>query len=216
MEQTAAITPRSVMQTIALLAIALLAGCATLSESQCAANDWHTVGYSDGVSGQDSSRLLKHQNACMKHGVTPNRMAYMAGWEEGVVRYCTPDNGFQQGQRGSSYRNVCPNDLEPGFHEAYLAGRELHLAQAEITRMQRSMVSKSKQLENIERDLREAETRLVASDTSEIDRMRWLNETKSLARTQGKLGSEISELRVQSALKKEQLETLRHALAMGY
>ena len=204
------------MQTIALLAIALLAGCATLSESQCAANDWHTVGYSAGVSGQDSSRLLKHQNACMKHGVTPNRMAYMAGWEEGVVRYCTPDNGFQQGQRGSSYRNVCPNDLEPGFHEAYLAGRELHLAQAEITRMQRSMVSKSKQLENIERDLREAETRLVASDTSEIDRMRWLNETKSLARTQGKLGSEISELRVQSALKKEQLETLRHALAMGY
>ncbi len=216
MEQTAAITPRSVMQTIALLAIALLAGCATLSESQCAANDWQTVGYSDGVNGQDSSRLLKHQNACMKHGVTPNRMAYMAGWEEGVVRYCTPDNGFQQGQRGSSYRNVCPNDLEPGFHEAYLAGRELHLAQAEITRMQRSMVSKSKQLENIERDLREAETRLVASDTSEIDRMRWLNETKSLARTQGKLGSEISELRVQSALKKEQLETLRHALAMGY
>ena len=216
MEQTAAITPRSVMQTIAPLAIALLAGCATLSESQCAANDRQTVGYSDGVSGQDSSRLLKHQNACMKHGVTPNRMAYMAGWEEGVVRYCTPDNGFQQGQRGSSYRNVCPNDLEPGFHEAYLAGRELHLAQAEITRMQRSMVSKSKQLENIERDLREAETRLVASDTSEIDRMRWLNETKSLARTQGKLESEITELRIQSAVKKEQLETLRHTLAMGY
>ena len=216
MEQTAPITPRTLLQVTALLAIVLLGGCATLSESQCAANDWHTVGHSDGVSGQDSSRLLKHQNACMKHGVTPDREEYMAGWEEGVVRYCTPDNGFQQGQRGSSYRNVCPNDLEPGFHEAYLAGRELHLAQAEITRMQRSMVSKSKQLENIERDLREAETRLVASDTSEIDRMRWLNETKSLARTQGKLGSEISELRVQSALKKEQLETLRHALAMGY
>ena len=101
MEQTPAITPRSVIQTIALLAIALLAGCATLSESQCAANDWQTVGYSDGVSGQDSSRLLKHQNACMKHGVTPDRMAYLVGWEEGVVRYCTPDNGFQQGQRGS-------------------------------------------------------------------------------------------------------------------
>jgi len=216
MEHPAAITPRSVMQAIALLAIALVAGCATLSESQCAANDWHTVGYSDGVSGQDSSRLLKHQNACMKHGVTPDRMAYMAGWEEGVVRYCTPDNGFQQGQRGSSYRNVCPSDLEPGFHEAYLAGRELHLAQAEITRMQRSIVSKSKQLENVEKDLREAEARLVAGDTSEIERMRWLDETKSLARTQGKLESQITELRVQSAVKKEQLETLRQTLAMGY
>ncbi len=216
MDKTAATTPRTVLQLTTLLAIALLSGCATLSESQCAANDWQTVGYSDGVSGQDSSRLLKHQNACMKHGVTPDRVAYMTGWEEGVVRYCTPDNGFQQGQRGSSYRNVCPSDLEPGFHEAYLAGRELHLAQAEITRMQRSIVSKSKQLEKVEEDLRDAEARLVAGNTSEIDRMRWLNETKSLARTQGKLESEISELRVQSAVKKEQLETLRHTLAMGY
>jgi hypothetical protein len=216
MDQTAATTSRNVSQIIALLAIALLAGCATLSESQCAANDWQTVGYSDGVSGQDSSRLLKHQNACMKHGVTPDRMAYMTGWEEGVVRYCTPDNGFQQGQRGSSYRNVCPSGLEPGFHEAYLAGRELHLAQAEITRMQRSIVSKSKQLEKVEKDLRDAEAWLVAGDTSEIERMRWLDETKSLARTQGKLESEITELRIQSAVKKEQLETLRQTLAMGY
>ena len=216
MERTATTTPRIFLQITALLAIVVLPGCATLSESQCAANDWQTVGYSDGVSGQDSSRLLKHQNACMRHGVTPDRTAYMAGWEEGVVRYCTPDNGFQQGQRGSGYRNVCPSDLEPGFHEGYLAGRELYLAQAEITRMQRSIVSKSKQLEDVERDLRDAEVRLVASGTSEIDRMRWLDETKSLARTQGKLESEITELRVQSAVKKEQLETLRQTLAMGY
>jgi hypothetical protein len=58
MEQTAATTSRIVFQIIAVSAFALLAGCATLSESQCAANDWQTVGYCDGASGQDSSRLL--------------------------------------------------------------------------------------------------------------------------------------------------------------
>ena len=68
MDKTAATTPPTVRQLTALLAIALLSGCATLSESQCAANDWQTVGYSDGARGQDSSRLLNHQNACMKHG----------------------------------------------------------------------------------------------------------------------------------------------------
>lgn len=216
MDKTATITPRTLLQTTALLVIVLLPGCATLSESQCAANDWQTVGYSDGASGQDSSRLLKHQNACMKHGVTPDRVAYMAGWEEGVVRYCTPDNGFQQGQRGSSYRNVCPSDLEPGFHDAYLAGRELYVAQAEITQMQRSIASKSRQLKEVAHDLRDAEARLIAGDATEMDRMRWLDETKALARTQGQLESEIVELRVSSAVKKERLETLRQTLAMGH
>ena len=216
MEATAPITPRTLLQVTALLAIVLLPGCATLSESQCAANDWHTVGHSDGASGQDSSRLLKHQNACMKHGVTPDREAYMAGWEEGVVRYCTPDNGFQQGQRGSGYRNVCPGDLEPGFHDAYLAGRELYVAQAEITQMQRRIANKSRQLKEVEHELRDTEARLVAGEASEIDRMRWLDETKALARTQGQLESEIGELRVQSAVKKERLEQLRQTLALGY
>lgn len=216
MDKTATTTPRTVRQLAAMLAIALLSGCATLSESQCAANDWQTVGYSDGASGQDSSRLLKHQNACMKHGVTPDRVAYMTGWEEGVVRYCTPDNGFQQGQRGSAYRNVCPGELEPGFHDAYLAGRELYLARVEISRMQRSIASKSKQLKEVEHDLRDAEAMLIAGETSAADRVRWLDETKSLARTQGKLESEITELRVQSAVKQDRLEAMRQTLAVGY
>lgn len=216
MDKTAATTPRTVRQLAAMLAIALLSGCATLSESQCAANDWQTVGYSDGASGQDSSRLLKHQNACMKHGVTPDRVAYMTGWEEGVVRYCTPDNGFQQGQRGSAYRNVCPGELEPGFHDAYLAGRELYLARVEISRMQRSIASKSKQLKEVEHDLRDAEAMLIAGETSAANRVRWLDETKSLARTQGKLESEITELRVQSAVKQDRLEAMRQTLAVGY
>jgi hypothetical protein len=216
MDKTAVAMPRTVLPIAGLLAIVLLSGCATLSESQCAANDWQTVGYSDGASGRDSSRLLKHQNACMKHGVPPDRVAYMAGWEEGVVRYCTPDNGFQQGQRGSGYRNVCPSDLEPGFHDAFLAGRELYLAQAEIHKMERSIASKSRALKQVEQDLRQAEASIVAGATSETDRMRLLAETKSLARTQGQLESAITELRVQSAVKKERLEVLRQGLAMGY
>ena len=81
--------------SVCLAALFLASGCATLSESQCVASDWQTVGYADGLKGAQSSQLLKHQNACVKHGVIPERDAYLAGWEEGVRQYCLPENGFE-------------------------------------------------------------------------------------------------------------------------
>ena len=91
-----------------LTVLLALGGCATLSESQCVASDWQSIGYRDGMNGTHHSQLFKHQNACVKHGVTPDREAYMAGWNEGVVQYCQPANGFAAGERGSAYANVCP------------------------------------------------------------------------------------------------------------
>ncbi len=96
-----------------------LAGCATLSESQCVAGDWQTVGYRDGMNGIHHSRLLKHQNACVKHGITPDRTAYMDGWNDGGVRYCQPENGFAAGERRSAYSNVCPQTMQGTFYAAY-------------------------------------------------------------------------------------------------
>lgn len=213
MDRTTASLRRAILG-LAALTLGTLSGCASLSESQCVASDWHTVGYSDGASGQDSSRLLKHQDACVKHGVTPDREAYMVGWNEGVVRYCTPENGFQQGQRGAQYHNVCPGDLEPDFHQAYLSGRELYLAQSEVSQLERSIASKTRQLDKVEHDLRETEAQLVSSDR-EADRLRRLEDTKALAKTQGELESEITALRVQAAVKKDRLEALRQSLAMS-
>ncbi len=64
-------------------------GCATLSESQCIASDWQSIGYNDGAAGRTSSQLLKHQNACVKHGVVPDREIYLAGWHQGVEVYAS-------------------------------------------------------------------------------------------------------------------------------
>ena len=66
----------------------LLVGCAgrtTVSENQCTAGDWQTLGYRDGVNGHRSSRLLQHQDACVRHGIVPDRAGYMVGWEEGIT-----------------------------------------------------------------------------------------------------------------------------------
>ena len=90
---------KNLLITVALFGVLAMSGCATLSESQCIASDWQTVGFRDGVSGTQSSQLLKHQNACVKHGIVPDRQAYLAGWDDGVEQYCQPRNGFAAGER---------------------------------------------------------------------------------------------------------------------
>ena len=57
----------------------VLSGCgggASVSQNQCAAGDWQTLGYRDGVRGYRSTELLAHQDACGKHGVIPDRHGY--------------------------------------------------------------------------------------------------------------------------------------------
>lgn len=106
-----------------------LASCATMNAEQCMAGDWSGQGYADGASGLTMSRLAEHAEACAKHGVTPDAAAYAAGREQGLVRYCTLDNGFQQGRTGSGYGGVCPSDLEADFLPAYRDGQVVHAAE---------------------------------------------------------------------------------------
>ena len=205
---------------LAITATALtltLSGCATLSESQCLANDWQTVGYRDGMSGTQSSQLLKHQNACVKHGVVPDRNAYLAGWEEGGEQYCQPDNGFNAGERGTSYPTVCPDPLKDSFYEAYQDGRKLYLAHNEINNLSRSISQKEYRLKQVKAQVASTEARLVDDTTPAIQRRELLENTKDLAQEQGKLQAEIQNLTVDVALKTERLQLLRQTLAYaGY
>lgn len=203
---------------IAATALALtLPGCATLSESQCLASDWQTVGYRDGMSGIQSSQLLKHQNACVKHGIVPDRNAYLAGWEEGVAQYCQPDNGFNAGERGASYSNVCPDNLKDSFYEAYQDGRRLFLAHSEINNLSRSISQKEYRLKQIKSQITSTEARLVDDATPAIQRRELLEITKDLAQEQGRLQAEIQDLTVDVAVKTERLQRLRQTLAyVGY
>jgi hypothetical protein len=200
-----------------ILAILLaVSGCATLSESQCVASDWKTVGYRDGLAGTQSSQLLRHQNACVKHGVVPDREEYLAGWEDGVRQYCLPENGFSAGEHGKTYQNVCPPELQPSFHAAYQEGRQLYLATSEINDMNRQIARKEGRLKQIAEEISHAEAHLVEGGNTPAQRLELLDQTKLLAQEQGQLETEIQELKVDVALKSERLEHLRQSLAYAY
>jgi hypothetical protein len=98
-----------------------LSGCATLSRDECRQGDWASIGQRDGATGYPPSRIQQHAEACSSFGITHNAAAYKAGWDRGIVLYCTPENGFETGRKNESYHGLCPANLVGPF----LAGRQV-------------------------------------------------------------------------------------------
>ena len=149
----------------------------------------------------------------MKHGVNPDREAYLSGYRNGVTVFCTPRNGFMRGESGYSYSRVCPPELERSFHAAYQDGRQIYLASAEVKRIDALIYSKSAAVDEIKQEIILTEQHIVSDDTTSAERAGLLEHTKELARKQGQLETEIGALKVQAALNRQKLAELRETLA---
>lgn len=68
------------------LAAALLAGCTTMSESECRAADWYDVGYRDGLIGMQRMDAAYDEH-CGRQGAKPDLVAYAKGWQEGLWEF---------------------------------------------------------------------------------------------------------------------------------
>lgn len=111
--------------SLALVALSLLAACASVSREECLAGDWVSIGQRDGAAGRiGPAQFERHETACAKVAVVPDRTAWAQGYEAGLRQYCTPLSGLREGEAGTRYRDVCPTASEPGF----LRGHELGLA----------------------------------------------------------------------------------------
>ena len=201
---------------VTVLGLLGLTGCASLSESQCVANDWETIGYRDGLAGTEgSSALMRYMDACMKHGVSPDRNAYLAGWEDGVDQYCQPANGFNLGERGAGFSNVCPARLQSAFQAAYQDGRRLYLAASEVREIANAISTRERRLDEIKSELAAIAGGMLDGESTAADRAQMLLTAKDLGEEQGRLSAEIEELEAEMAVKSERLEDLRQTLAFA-
>ncbi len=116
------------MRMIAILLLGvLLAGCASVSREECLAGDWGAIGQRDGARGQVPETILaRHERACARVDVTPDRAAWAQGHARGLAQYCTPRSGLEEGRAGRSYRGVCPATSEAGFLRGHDLGRAAH------------------------------------------------------------------------------------------
>ena len=153
-------------------AVALLSGCATMSEDQCLAGDWGGKGYQDGLNGYQGSRLDDHAKACGKVGVSPNPDAYFSAREQGLRTYCRWENGFKVGRSGSSYGGVCSPDEEHDFLTAYEDGLVIHAAESALSNAESNVRSAAARIRDRESKLEAKERELRQDGLSREERER--------------------------------------------
>lgn len=159
-----------IRQTIGLMFVPLLlAGCASMSESECKVADWGRVGSADGARGEPESRLADYTEDCAKTGVTPNAQAYRSGWDVGIKGFCTAANGWREGLEGHAYKaQVCVG--QPG-HESFT--RYLN-AGVEVYRTQERIRTNTQEINRLQKKLEEPgtdeEKRQMRRKLQDIDR----------------------------------------------
>ena len=114
-----------------------LTGCASISEDECISGNWSDIGLKDGMNGKSRGKLADYAKTCIKYGVEPNRDVYLTAFENGLVKYCTFEQGLKLGENGSSYNQVCSGDLANGFSQGYDEGRVVY----EINREHKRLIS---------------------------------------------------------------------------
>lgn len=207
-------------RTVSMLAVATLtvslAGCGSnpsVTENQCIAGDWQTVGYRDGVNGLRSTQLLRHQDACVKYDVVPDRASYMVGWNEGVREYCSPHNAFAVGERGERYYNVCPTALEETFQVAYKDGRQLYLARAAVNSLERKIAERETRLEVVKSEIVSSATSQLDPTLTPAERIDLVAYTQRLTEEKSRILEELPELEDELEQKNAELEQLTQTLA---
>lgn len=105
-----------------------LSACATLTPERvaeaCAGKDWQRYGLNDGKLGVSTNSRASEFEDCTTVGEPVDLAAYQTGRSEGLLTYCTTENGYQVGYDGRRYQAVCPPTLEPDFLQGFDRGRK--------------------------------------------------------------------------------------------
>jgi len=170
----------------------VVSSCATMNQKDCLASDWQAVGDRDGGRGASSLKIDAYTKVCAKAGVTPDAALYAKGRAQGLVRYCTEDNGFYEGRSGRSYGNVCPLPAESAFLDGYADGERVYRATQRLDSARSDLSSadsradkRARQADGVEDELRNP--KLTEEQTRELrDRLQRLRRERREAIEDGR------------------------------
>lgn len=158
------------MKLLCILAVLLLAGCATLSPEECKQADWYQIGMTDAQQGYAKVRMDEHRKACAKVQITPDLARYQRGHEKGQKTYCTTQNGFAEGAKGASYQGACEGYLAEDFLRGYHDGQELYQARSRLEQINRDIDRYNDEIWQLQRQIDEKQRQMA--DEPNTDRRR--------------------------------------------
>ncbi|WFP50191.1 DUF2799 domain-containing protein [Methylomonas sp. EFPC3] len=159
---------RSVYLAAALLGLLFDSGCASLSREDCLRGDWFGVGIRDGLGGEPGARLADHADACREHGIVVDQAAYFAGRDQGLRDYCRLDNAFTEGLNGRGYQHVCPPAIDSQFARYNAAAYAVYEDRNELDQLQSDLSDKESRLRDSK--LTDKERDRLRSELRDLDR----------------------------------------------
>jgi hypothetical protein len=185
---------------------AFLAGCAFRSTNVCAGDDAESLGFHEAIEGH---------RGCSTAFFGGDAVGYQRGWQQGIRRFCTEENGFQQGSQAAALSDACPAALATPYIDGYQSGYSLYLTQLEVDAMERAIETKSADLEQIWSELDAVARKLDETDADSVLRPRLLDASRALTLQQTATSIEIDELEFEVSARKKQLSALQHAFAIS-
>ncbi len=192
-------------------ALLFLGGCASLSEEQCNTGDWYGIGFSDGASGRNLSRLEQHQESCADYGVAPQLDLYQKGRGQGLLQYCTAANGYRVGSIGNGYEGVCDGYGERDFLRGYQAGGAVYQQKQQVRRVRNSMRRVSQQIDELAAEEETLRSQLVSEGLKRKQRQRLLDQLDELDWRHNELLREHDALHIQLAPEQRYLQELKNS-----
>lgn len=185
----------SLLMTILLV----LSACASISEEECLAADWYSIGVEDGSKGYPMSRIGAYRKDCAEVGVAPDAEQYGEGRLVGLRSFCTYERGYAEGKRGARNQAVCPpGPLEAEFTQGYNAGHYVYGVNQNIRGLERQLAELREELRQIRTDLDNGYWVDSSGDKHEIgkyERGARIERLLSLSKQEGRLEGEIATLR---------------------
>lgn len=110
-----------VLRSLFALSLLSLTQCNSLSQQECTSSDWYHLGVNDGNRGASTQRVNQYQQACSDYQLKVDVAQWQQGYQQGLLRYCLPENGYRVGLAGERYYGVCDDAL---FVERYNQGKQ--------------------------------------------------------------------------------------------
>lgn len=90
-----------------------------ITAEQCGTQNWKKLGYSSAMKGESIRVFDQVKKICNSQQASLAQPIFVDGYSDGLIEYCTFDNGFKIGESGLTSDSICPLELRKEFLAGY-------------------------------------------------------------------------------------------------